>query len=281
MANLEAVDAKIERARGELRLLKADIANFCAERARLIMREECGDRERWVYRGGDPKAPMQWSIRAGEFAYNLRSALDHLVWQLAASHGRCAGKHKGGECPGTHNEFPIHDCSDLSRFERRLCGVSSTAMAYIEDVQPYRRSGDFYPPDSDRVRRGLATLRDICNQDKHQHLLIANVRWTGEWPKFVSLASFYPMPKLDERSYVDPEHDESAETLSQELRSGQALLITSGYRKSQYLSFPVDAYFDELPGLKNRVGQALSVSEALDSCFESTDMVVSRLRGAI
>ncbi len=77
MISLEAVDTKVERARSELLLLKADISAFCAERARMIMREECGDRERWVYHGGDPKAPIQWSIRAGEFAYNLRSALDH------------------------------------------------------------------------------------------------------------------------------------------------------------------------------------------------------------
>lgn len=77
---LEAVDAKIDRARSELRLLNADIAAVCDERARLIVREECDDeKERWVYRGDTPKAPIQWSIRAGEFAYNLRSALDHLV----------------------------------------------------------------------------------------------------------------------------------------------------------------------------------------------------------
>ena len=278
MTNLEAVDAKVERARIELRLLKADIMDFCEERARLIVREECEDRERWVYRGGNPKAPIQWSIRAGEFAYNLRSALDHLVWELVISHGQCAGKHKGGECPGTHNEFPIHDCPDPKRFERRLCGVSPTAMAYIEDVQPYRRSRKCYPPDFDRICRGLAMLRDICNRDKHQRLLMANVRWTGQWLKVVNLASFHPMPKLYERSYLDPKHDESAEKIGRELRNGQALLITSGYREWQYLSFPVDAYFDQLPGLTNRVGQALSVSEALDSCFESVDMVVSRLR---
>ena len=71
MPTLEAVDAKIDRARSELRLLKADIATFCEERARLILREDCGEQERWVYRGDAPKAPIQWSIRAGEFAYKL------------------------------------------------------------------------------------------------------------------------------------------------------------------------------------------------------------------
>ena len=282
MPNLEAVDAKIERARSELHLLKADIANFCGERARLIVREECEDRERWVYRGGGPKAPVQWSIRAGEFAYNLRSALDHLVWQLVTSHGQCAGKHKKDrECPGTHNEFPIHDRPCPKRFERRLCGVSPAAKEYVEAVQPYHRSGDDYPPDSDRVCTGLAMLRDICNRDKHQRLLIANVRWTGEWLKIVNRVSFYPMPNLDERAYLDPRSAADVEVVSHELKYGQTLLITSGYSDWQYLGFPVDAYFDRLPSLKNAVGRTISVTEALDSCFEATDMIISRLRGVL
>ena len=282
MVNLQAVDAKIERARSEMRLLKADISDFCEERARLILREECEDQERWVYRGGDSKAPVQWSIRVGEFAYNLRSALDHLVWQLASAHGQCAGKHKEDrECPGTHNEFPVHDYPNLERFERQLCGVSPAAREHVERVQPYRRSGDHYPPDSDRVRTGLAVLRDICNRDKHQRLLIANVRWTGEWLKVVNRASFYPMPKQDERSYLDPKSAAGVEIVDQELRYGETLLITSGFRDWAHLAFPVDAYFDRLPGLKNTLGLAISVTEALDSCFEAVDMVVSRLRGTI
>ena len=79
MASLEAVDAKIERARRQLRVLKADVADCCAEHARLIVREEFEKEERWVYRGGEPTMPVRWSIEVGEFAHNLRSALDHLV----------------------------------------------------------------------------------------------------------------------------------------------------------------------------------------------------------
>ena len=46
MPTLEAVDAKIERARSELRLLKADIAAFCKERARLILATSTKEVER-------------------------------------------------------------------------------------------------------------------------------------------------------------------------------------------------------------------------------------------
>ena len=53
--------------------------------------------------------PVRWPIEVGEFVHNLRSALDHLVWQLAVAHRDCAGLRAGDACPGRHNRFPIHD----------------------------------------------------------------------------------------------------------------------------------------------------------------------------
>ena len=105
MLDFEAIDAKIRRARNELRLLKADIDAFCEERARLIVPEGLGDEVVWVYRGDTPTPPVDWSIRVGEFAYNLRSSLDHLVWQLVIDNN---------ETPGTGNAFPIfkHPAND-------------------------------------------------------------------------------------------------------------------------------------------------------------------------
>ena len=63
----------------------------------------------------------------------------------------------------------------------------------------------FYAPDAERVARGLGMLHEICNMDKHRHLAIANVRWTGRYPRWVSLASFYPTPEGDEKAYLDIE----------------------------------------------------------------------------
>ena len=76
MTALASVDAKIGRARTELRLLKADIAAFCEEKARPIVREpDPADEERecWVYRGDTPQPPIEWPIRAGELvAFRFR-----------------------------------------------------------------------------------------------------------------------------------------------------------------------------------------------------------------
>ena len=267
MPMLEAVDAKIDSARSELRLLKADIAAFCEERARLIVREDCGEQERWVYRGDAPKAPIQWSVRAGEFAYNLRSALDHLVWQLVSANE---------DCPGRHSEFPIQSNYNRDNLKSTLRGVSPMVISYIKSVQPYQITERKYPSDSDRVNRGLAMLNDLCNMDKHRHLAIANARWTGEWPKFNILAVFYPQPKHDENSYFDPEHHGSV--ISRDLRNGETLLITPRFSDWEYLRFPIDAFFEGLAHSNATYGRGISVSEALNACIDSVEMVVSCLR---
>ena len=57
MVNLEAVDAKIERSRHQLRRLRSEAADFCRERSRLILPEQCEDRRLWVYRGGEAVLP--------------------------------------------------------------------------------------------------------------------------------------------------------------------------------------------------------------------------------
>lgn len=112
----------------------------------------------------------------GEFAHNLRSALDQLVWQLAIAHGRCASQHGGGRCPGRHSEFPIRTRRDPDRMDVQLCGVGPAARAYIESVHPPRRSRGLHALNGNLVGRGLGILRDICNRDKHQAPLRARLQ---------------------------------------------------------------------------------------------------------
>ena len=259
MSALEAVDAKVERARSELRLLKADISSFCEERARLIVREEDGKQERWVYRGDTSKAPVQWSIRAGEFAYNLRSALDHLVWQLVLANGKQ---------PDGCNNFPIQHKYHAGNFRKDLRGVSQVARDYIKSVQPYQVTELDYPPDFYRVGKGLAMLNEICNRDKHRHLAIANVRWTGGWLKV------RPMFTGSGPAYLDPK--DADEIVGCELENDHTLVVTSGYRDWHYLEFPVNAFIDKLP--YSDIGAPVSVSETLDACIDSVEMVVAHFR---
>ena len=52
MNNPDAVDARIARARLQLRRLRTDIAEPCSELARLFVPEEREGHHHWVYRGG-------------------------------------------------------------------------------------------------------------------------------------------------------------------------------------------------------------------------------------
>jgi hypothetical protein len=88
---------------------------------------------------------MRLPILVGEIAYNLRSALDYLVFELARLD-------TGIEQSGT--QFPLEDTPE--GFQRnlkrgRLIGLNAAHIAAIEGM-----------------------LRDLSNPDKHRHLIKAS-----------------------------------------------------------------------------------------------------------
>ena len=163
MVTYEGVRAKSSRAGDGLASLETDISAVCKNMRRAIVHEirEDVNKQVWIYRGETPEAPIEWSVRIGEILYNLRSALDHLVWQLVLANG---------EKPGRHNEFPIvNDASEWGQARgRKLKGISQAAAARIERLQPYT-GGIGFPFNVFAFR----TLRTLCNIDKHRHLMLA------------------------------------------------------------------------------------------------------------
>lgn len=106
-----------------------------------------------------PMTLPQFSIIMGETIYNLRAALDYLVYELS------------GHLSGT--QFPIEDVK-LSKDRKRgfdtrrdtfLNGVSDSHVAAIELLQPYKGC------------TWSKTLRGISNPDKHRHLTIMLGHW--------------------------------------------------------------------------------------------------------
>ena len=156
---LEGVRAKIDRARDSLRSLESDIASFCEDERRKLLFEVD---QRLPNRSLDaaPEALVGYSIRVGEIAYNLRSALDHLVWQLVIANN---------EKPCSRNEFPIfkEEATYKDNVVKKLRGVSSFLRELIEAVQPYQKDGG--------LGSHLWMLHSICNIDKHRYLNIANL----------------------------------------------------------------------------------------------------------
>lgn len=157
MVTLEGVNAKIQRAQEEIERLSKDVADSCEVQRTLFseeLRPDVGDKI-WVFRRETPIVPIEYSVRLGEIVYNLRSALDQLVWQLV---------HANYKSPGRHNEFPILE--DESRFNEavksKLKGVSRESLSKIMEMQPFSQSGNW---------SALKTLHSLCNTDKHRSVI--------------------------------------------------------------------------------------------------------------
>ena len=155
MNDFRGVSAKIERASEQTQTLRSEMDELCSAIKQGVKEEFHGDagEQRWVYCGERSDVPIAWSIRIGEILHNLRSALDHLVWQLVLANG---------QKPEHHNGFPI--CSDkqvwLRECPRKLQGVSDAIKNEIYLLQPFKAA----------VSHPLLALRELHNIDKHRHL---------------------------------------------------------------------------------------------------------------
>jgi hypothetical protein len=96
--------------------------------------------------------PLHWPLLAGEAIQNLRSALDHLVYEKSGRNRR--------------TQFPIF--TDRCEFQvlgkRHMKGVPESVRAFIEEAQPYR----FMPEHA--TQHPLAQLNTLSNLDKHRVL---------------------------------------------------------------------------------------------------------------
>lgn len=124
--------------------------------------------ENVVYAKVDREPPALLSVIVGDILHNLRSALDHLAWQLVQF---------AGAKPGFHTKFPIHDTekSWVREIEHRrrsgdrpspLQGVDPThrVWTFIEGIQPYHGG---------ECADALTNLRALSNADKHRALLLS------------------------------------------------------------------------------------------------------------
>jgi hypothetical protein len=122
----------------------------------------------------DEQPPLDWGVTVGDIAHNLRSALDHLVCQLAML--------DGADCGAT--QFPICDTPEAwaaEMWKKRLKGLDLRHQTRIKRIQPYHRR---------KPGIHLAVLRDLSNADKHRlinpvNLAMAFVPPTVDLPRDV------------------------------------------------------------------------------------------------
>lgn len=144
---------KTLRAAEHLKKLQADCKRFRKD-PYTITKEDQPERGRQIVRVELKRATTDIPIGIGEFAYQLRSALDQLAWQL----GLLSGKR-----PPNNSAFPIHTDEGPRSIEQFRCATARIpieAVEIIRSLQPYKRGNDF-------KAHPLWQLNKLCNLDKH------------------------------------------------------------------------------------------------------------------
>ena len=162
IADLTGIRAKLGRAKEHLTTLRTEFDIWAQQQADTIgfYIERDGP---WYTIITKPlnQPPIRFSIIAGDIIHNLRSALDHLVWQLVL---------RDGQKPSRTNEFPIYESEELFskevKFRKKpersvLNGITidGDAWTIIEKAQPYNS-----PPHTSPI----GVIGQLSNVDKHR-----------------------------------------------------------------------------------------------------------------
>jgi len=120
-------------------------------------------KRRWIVQIDRRPPLIRWGALIGECLFNFRSALDHLVYDLAVAN-------KGHPLPARveeNVEFPIFTkrAPDSEELHKRIGTLKPGAQRLIERMQPYGRKN----------RAALKYLHELQNFDKHRtlHLVVA------------------------------------------------------------------------------------------------------------
>lgn len=221
---LDGIHAKLRRAKKQIQEISDEAQRLCKGVQQGIVREVRDDLDEqvWVYREPSPNAPVEWSVIMGEILYNLRSALDHLVWQLVLVNE---------QTPGRHNEFPITEDNQRWQQEkvRALRGLGQRHEAMIGYLQPFT-GGIGLPFNVSKLK----VLNDLCNIEKHRHLIVAVIASSGIEPLDDILSE---MGDLDTRPPLEGQVNLA------KVESGKVLARFNNAATPLDLSFQVDVRF--------------------------------------
>lgn len=159
---LDGCWAKIERANENIKNLEAEIAAFVQPDPYIIAGNVDHQTKECTFVAHAKAIPLRFSVLAGEIIHHLRSSLDHLIWALVLQ------RHTS---PDFKVQFPI--CLRAEEFEAArkggiINGISGSAQAIIERLQPYRNA-DWRNTVHDNP---LRIIHDLNNTDKHRLLAV-------------------------------------------------------------------------------------------------------------
>lgn len=164
------VDRKIERAKAKLADLKESIKAVVDPGHYRFAVKYDPETKRHVYRVYDvPATDPEWPLVIGEVLFNLRSALDHLAWQLVLL---------GGGEPTQETQFPIRDSPNdkngqVLPLKALLAQVKDPKiLGLLNECQPYAGDGTEHRSPFDAHGTPLWHLKKLNNLDKHRLLMI-------------------------------------------------------------------------------------------------------------
>lgn len=167
MPQLLGIQAKIDRAIEQLEALHREVLNLRDDpHAWTIVQGHNTDGTKHFIRF-DPRwqagTAERWGVIAGEIIHDLRSALDHLVFQVILLNERTPDRWHWFPILGTEPSQGFVAATTWVQPDKHgpLTNVSREALALIEGCQPYK-GGD---------RSLLRLLNELWRTDKHRHLL--------------------------------------------------------------------------------------------------------------
>jgi hypothetical protein len=153
---LEGVRLKLDRAEDGLEEINEAIVEYLREKNYTVEGEFDRDTSKYVLRGRVTKRTPEVGVIAGEVVHNLRSALDHVAWQLALL---------TTPTPYDLTAFPIALTPGefgSKRGQAMIGDIAPKHRALIESFQPYNGTQQAWTP------LALRDLRVLSNTDKHR-----------------------------------------------------------------------------------------------------------------
>ena len=181
--SFDAVAGKVERAKFHIKELAGqlnDPANL--NRYGVGWRIDYERREAVIFGSTPQELYNSFGIIIGEVIHQLRSALEHTVWQLVILNGKSPDKRTG---------FPIfwNAASDKTKYlaesPSMLSGVNTKAVAIIDGLQPMGPDYATHP---------LYVLNEMWNWDKHRLLNLVSVA-----PIAFQVSFIYPGGRVEQK----------------------------------------------------------------------------------
>jgi hypothetical protein len=234
MLDLTSTYAKLGRAEDHYKIVDDEIRTWInsGDNTFTVERGAYDTRFGIVVHFHEPKPDfLRWTLMIADCVFNLRCALDHLVYAV--------GKLETRENPTSDvdkNYFVIADTEPefWGESKKKLRGLSCTVVSAIERLQPYRRPHPIIPP-------ALNILRRFSNADKHRLLQMAgagiamgNVTVIGDPARGRKFVYLIPEPVNDNDVICVIESTEADPDLAlHDARIGMEIALWHGLREGE------------------------------------------------